>query len=75
MTRRWPQRRIAPYYVCPHCGVQVLTGQTPSGQSVTVEPDVQTYVVVWPEGTPRPRMHESRGYPLHVCTREDKHVS
>ena len=74
MARRWPQRRIAPSHVCPHCGVQVLTGQTPSGLQVMVEPDVQTYAVVWHESTPQPVMHQSRGYPLHRCAREEKHV-
>jgi hypothetical protein len=62
-----PRAPVTPSHVCPQCGVQVLTGQTPSGQQVTVEPDVQTYVVVWLEGAPQPVMHQSRGYPLHRC--------
>ena len=75
MARRWPQRRIAPYGPCPQCGRPTLTGQTPSGQAVTVEPAaVQTYVVVWLEGRPQPVMHQSRGYPLHRC-RPEQHVS
>jgi hypothetical protein len=70
-----PRAPSAPYHVCPHCGVQVLTGQTPSGLQVTVEPNaVPLYVVVWPEGRPQPVMHQSRGYPLHRCAREGKYV-
>jgi len=63
MSSRGP----APYHACSRCGGMVLTGTTSTGQPVTVEPSVQTYVVVWPEGHGQPLMHQSRGYPVHAC--------
>jgi hypothetical protein len=70
-----PRAPAAPYHACPHCGVHVLTGRTPRGQAVTVEPAaVPLYVVVWPEGRPHPVMHQSRGYLLHRCARADTRV-
>jgi hypothetical protein len=64
------QGRQAPkpaYAPCPTCGVMILTGHTPSGQVVTVQPDVRMYVVVWENDTAQPVLHESRGYPPHQC--------
>jgi hypothetical protein len=69
-----PRAPVAPYAPCPHCGRAVLRGQTPSGQPVTVEPAVQTYVVVWQASTAPPVLHPSRGSPVHQCTPAVQHV-
>lgn len=53
---------------CPRCGVLVLAGRTPQGQTVLVEPGVPTYVVQWDPGAPQPMLYASRGYPVHRCT-------
>lgn len=52
---------------CPRCGRPVLTGQTASLELVTVEPAVQTYVLVWDRGAQWPRLAQSRGYVAHAC--------
>jgi hypothetical protein len=58
----------APAYApCLRCGAAVLTGCTASGQRVALDTGIKTYVVDWDHGAPMPRLHESRGYPVHAC--------
>jgi hypothetical protein len=52
---------------CPTCGALVLTGETTTGLLVVGEPNVKSYVPTWLPDTPRPVLHESRGYPVHRC--------
>ena len=60
--------QAAPAYApCPTCGVLVLTGETTRGEVLALDPHQRTYAPVWANDTPRPVLHESRGYPVHVC--------
>jgi hypothetical protein len=57
------------YAPCEVCRAAVLTGQTPTGQRVALDTGVRTYVVEWSQGELVPRLVESRGYPIHRCSR------
>jgi hypothetical protein len=59
----------SPCYKPCACGAVVLTGQTPTGQRVALDTGVRTYVVEWSQGELVPRLVESRGYPIHRCSR------
>jgi hypothetical protein len=55
------------YAPCPTCGGMVLTGTTLTGKLVALDTQGQSYVPLWLEQTPRPVLHESRGYQVHRC--------
>jgi hypothetical protein len=55
------------YAPCEACGMQVLTGETATGTRLALDTHIRTYTVLWLPDTPRPVLHESRGYPVHVC--------
>jgi hypothetical protein len=52
---------------CRHCGRMVLEGDAGGGRTVLVEPEVETYTLVWLPKEARPRLSQSRGYPAHRC--------
>lgn len=62
-----PAASVPCYAPCPQCGALVLTGETPAGVMVSLDTQVQNYVQLWLSETPRPTLHESRGYPVHRC--------
>ena len=71
-TADLPKQRRAPdtppcLTACECCGVEVLFGQTLSGLHVAIELTQRTYTVLWEAGAALPTLHESRGYPVHVC--------
>jgi len=61
-----PAETPACYAACP-CGAMVLTGATPTGERVVLEPNVKTYSVQMDRGSVVPTMHESMAYPVHLC--------
>ena len=65
---RGKAREVPPAYApCPSCGAPVLTGATPAGERLALDTQVKSYVPLWLSETPRPVLHESRGYPVHHC--------
>lgn len=60
---------------CQHCGVPVICGVTDRGALVPVEPQTDTYALVWMGGEPRPRLTLGRGYPAHRCRAPRGHAS
>ena len=66
-TRRHGTEPSPCYVPCEACGGMVLTGETPSGTRIALDTAIQTYTAAWPSGTPRPLLHASRAYPVHVC--------
>ena len=58
------------YVPCEGCGRLLLTGVTTSGQRLALEPGIPTYVVVWENQAPVPRLVPSQGYPVHQCGKE-----
>jgi hypothetical protein len=63
-----PEHVAAP---CPRCGTLVLRGTTPSGETLLVEPDSQTYIIVWDSPKhPMPRLVRSAGVRTHTCHTE-----
>jgi hypothetical protein len=69
MTRPPTNAKAASVYApCPGgCGALVLAGETERGQILHLDPHIPTFVVRWQDGTPRPRLSPSRGYPVHAC--------
>ena len=55
------------YAPCPACGHLVLSGIATSGVQLALDVDVRTYAPDWDHGAALPRLHESRGYPVHRC--------
>jgi len=71
-TADLPRQRRGPdtqpcYAPCEACGVPVLLGRTTEGTRLAVEPQRQTYVVLWEAGTAEPLLQSSCAYPVHVC--------
>jgi len=55
------------YTPCEACGALVLVGRTTVGVVVALDTGIPTYTALWPPETPRPVLHQSRGYPVHRC--------
>jgi hypothetical protein len=55
------------YRLCEGCGTPILTGQTDDGQRLTLEVNTATYVVIWENAAPVPRLVQGQGYPVHWC--------
>ena len=74
VPRRERQTGTRPCYVaCETCGTFVLLGRTATGAQLAVEPDaVPMYLVDWGAGMAEPRLHQSRGYPVHHCGDEPR---
>jgi hypothetical protein len=58
------------YTPCEHCGLEVLTGITDTGEAVILDPHQRCYVVLWQNNAPQPELRFSAGYPVHRCTAE-----
>jgi hypothetical protein len=62
----------APAYVpCPACGACVLVGHQATGAAVALDVQRRCYTVLWLPGAARPRLDESRAYPVHQCRLTD----
>jgi hypothetical protein len=59
---------------CQGCGHLILWGETIHGQRLAVEPEQQTYVVVWQPREQHPRFLPSRGYVAHWCPEGATHA-
>ena len=55
------------YVPCEACGAVVLVGETLAGLRVALDIGVQRYAPVWESKAAHPALHQSRGYPVHVC--------
>jgi len=52
---------------CPTCGTPILEGRTDKDLTLSVEPGVRTYTVLWLAKARWPRLTECRSYPVHRC--------
>jgi len=57
--------RVSPYAACPDCGKHVLFGTTAAGETVALDVDQETFVVIWHQQE-TPRLTQGRGYPRHI---------
>jgi len=61
------KERPSAYAPCQHCGADVLTGATASGQRYKLDMAPRTFTVLFYDGADVPTLQESRAYVVHQC--------